>query len=208
MNALAQIPDWFGEAVMAVVAGVLGFFAKSLWEALRTRRHRQSERITALREFKRLLEDSKSVFRSQNYMARRLLSRLRQKYPAQVEEGLGFDETFYRLLAKMDDEERELQSLIRSTTLNSMRNLNEALRQWLREHQEFRTPMKAGSQVHFAEDLQQLELHLNQWFDKYEAVIPGNEQRSLVYLADEKQHGFGFPNRIASSVEGVIAELS
>ena len=204
-----QIPDWLGEALIAAVAGVVGFFAKNFWEALQRQRHIQAERITALRDLKRLLEDSKSVFQSQNYMARRLLSRLKEEHPAQVENGLGFDETFYRLFSKMDAEERELHSLIRSTTVNSMRNLNEDLRQWLRKHQEFRTPTKqTACQRHFSEELQQLELHLHQWFDKYDAALPDNKQRSLVYLADEKKHGVGFPSRIERSLECVIAELS
>ena len=115
----------------------------------------------------------------------------------------------FGLFNEMDDEERELQSLIRSTTLNSMRRLNEAIRQRLRIHSEFRTPSKkTGPWTNLSEDLQQLELHLNQWFDKYEAVIPDNERRSLVYLADEKKHGIGFPSRIESSVTSVLNELS
>lgn len=209
MESLAQLPDWLGQAVLAAVAGAAGFFGKSLWEAWRGQRRRGAERLAALRKLKGLLEASKSVFASQNYMASRLMRSIRQHYPDEAEKGLGFDETFYRLFDKMDDEERELQSLIRSTTLNSMKSSNEALRSWMREHQEFRTPIQNTKiQVQFAEDLRQLELHLNQWFDKYNAVMDQSERRSLIYLADEKKHGSGFPKQIQALVEGVISELS
>lgn len=209
MEALAQVPDWFGEAVLAIVAGVVGFFTKSIWEAIRNRRRKDADRLDALRKLHSLLEDSKAVFASQNYMARRLLSRLKQKHPAEAEKGLGFDETFYRLFDNMDQEERELQSLIRSTTINSMRSLNEELRRWQRTHQEFRTPTKKSERwTNFSEDLQQLELHLSLWSDKYKAAILENERRSLVYMADEKKQGVGFPNRIETSVEMILEELS
>jgi hypothetical protein len=209
MEALAQIPAWLGAAALAAAASVAGFFGKSLWEAWRMRQRKGAERLDALRKLRALLEDSKSVFASQNYMARRLLSSLKQHYPVEAQEGLGFDETFYRLFEKMDEEERELQSLLRSTTRNSMKSLNEGLRNWVREHLEFRAPIKSTKiQEQFAEDLRQLELHLNQWFDKYDAMMEQDVRRSLVYLADEKQQGTGFPKRIKSSIEGVLAELS
>jgi hypothetical protein len=208
MTALTNIPDWIGEAVLAAVSAVLGFLAKEIWSALKARRDRKTAQVSALQDLRRLLEDSRSVFRSQNYLARRLLTRLRAKHPSVAVPGLGFDETFYRLFAEMDEEERELQALIRSTTLHSMRTLNEALQAWLQTHKTFRTPSQSTqAQVRLSEELQELELHLNQWFDKYKAVTP-NEQRSLVYLADEKKQGVAFPKGLKPTVDAVLAELS
>jgi hypothetical protein len=209
MEILAAIPEWFGSAVITALAGVGGFFGKEAWGALNRRRLRKGERLAALHDLRRLLEDSQSTFSSQNYLARRLMKRLPESHPNEVEAGLGFDETFYRLFENMDDEERELHALIRSTTLNSMWTLNKSLRDWAGTHSEFRST-KGGNPIHaeFAEDLRQLEHHLNQWFDKFDAFLPGDEKRSLVYLADEKAQGTGFPRRIERSVETLIAELS
>ena len=209
MIGLEQIPDWFGEAIFGAMGAVLGFFGKIWWEGFSMKRTRKSETVISLRCLQTLLEDSKSVYQSQNYMARRLLKLLREKYPLEAEKGLGFDETFYCLFERMDVDERELQSLIRSTTMNSMKRLNEELQRWININQAFRVlTQPSETRSNFAKELQQLELHLNQWLDKYNANMSREERRSLVYLADEKKHGKGFPKDILKALEAVLEELS
>jgi hypothetical protein len=209
MNALANVPDWLGGGVLTIIGAVLGFFAKSMWETILSRRREGADRLDALRRLDQLLDDSQAVYASQNYMARRLMRRLEEKFPDDESIGSGFNKVFYSLFDRMDSEDRELQSLIRSTTLNSMRNLNEALHQWIRDHDEFRKfDKKSSESIALAEDLQQLELHLNQWFDKYEAIMPEDQRNSLVYLNDEYKHGEPFPSRIHESTKNMLGELS
>lgn len=204
-----DIPDWLRDALIATIAAMGGFFGKEAWDVFKRRRRAHADSLSALHHFKHLLEDSKSVFRSQNYLARRLMSRLKQRLGDEIEPGLGFDETFHRWYDRMDEEERELQALIRSTTLNSMHSLNLSLREWARQHREMRSRSSASIQhSNLAEDLRELELHLNQWFDKYDAFIPDDEKRSLVYLADEKRQGNRFPQRLETSLQELIEEIS
>jgi hypothetical protein len=50
-------------------------------------------------------------------------------------------------------------------------------------------------------------LHLRLWHAKYEAWIPGHPRHALVYLADEEQHGIGFPGGLDQVVDEVLREL-
>jgi hypothetical protein len=125
------VPDWLGEAIAAAVAAVLGSFGKWFFDYLRARRTARRSELDELRHLRSLLQESGSVFRSQNYQARRLIALLRARLDEQVPQGLGFDETFHRLYDQMVEEERELHSLIRATTMNSMRRLNGVYRKTL-----------------------------------------------------------------------------
>ena len=52
--------------------------------------------------------------------------------------------------------------------------------------------------------LENLDLHLNLWLSKYEEWIPDNPKHSLVYLADEKEHGIGFPKGIEAEISKIL----
>lgn len=200
------IPEWLGEAVAAALAGALGFFGKWFIDHLRTRRSLRHSELDELRRLRAMLQESGSIFRSQNYQARRLMALLRGRLGDEVPKGVGFDEAFYRLFDQMVDEERELHSLIRATTMNSMRRLNGEFRTWLARNMGFRQNTASPTSRALAKQLGLLELHMNQWHDKYAAVIPNDEKRSLVYLADEKKHGVGFPKELDDAVESAIRE--
>lgn len=190
---------------MAAVFAVLGYAGKMVIDHLKAKRKTHQDLISQLQELSSLLEESDSIFRDQNYKARRLMKLLRTRFSSELQEGLGFDETFFRKYNELNDEEKELHSLIRSTTINSMRRVNSEMSQWLKRNIAIKRRKQADSSRNvLAEQLQALELHLNQWQDKYEATIPKDERRCLVYLADEKKQGQGFPKKLQPALEEVL----
>ena len=199
------VPDWFGEILVGSLAAVLGYLAK--WyldyrKSLKKERQREKEELNGLQD---LLDESLSIFRSQNYQARRLMALLRSRLGDRVPRQLGFNDTFVVLHAEMVQDERELHSLIRSTTTNSMRRVNEEFGSWLRRNPHFKRGTTSEARSGLAEQLLALELHINQWHDKF-AVVKADDRMCLVYLADEKKHGTGFPSELSRRVEEVLAE--
>lgn len=199
------MPEWIGTALFGAFFGVLGFLGKWMADVLKQRwqqRHSQKQELLTLSH---LLAESMSTFRSQNYQARRLRKLLRENHPDQSRELRGFDETFCSLHDLFTEEEKELQSLIRSTTMHSMYRINDEMRNWVKRNQSLLRPTGADEFLaELAHELRSLGDHLNQWFDKYETWIPGDERRSLVYLNDEKKHGIGFPKNITNALERAI----
>jgi hypothetical protein len=138
---------------------------------------------------------------------------LLENHENEVPHGLGYDGTFIYMYDRFTPAEAELHAIIRSTTMNSKRRVNQQMSDWFDEYIGFKTgdqPNQARERL--AEQLKILELHLNQWHDKYDAMIPdsegkkpSNKKHSLVYLADEKKHGPGFPKGIKQLVQNVIA---
>jgi hypothetical protein len=193
--------------LLAGVGGGIGFFGKGFYEDWKLRRTAEIARLDSAVELAALLDESFSIYESQNHQAQRLLQMLQGNHGGEVPEGLGYDETFFRLFDRFTSEEAELQRLIRSTTMHSQRRLNESMSKWLQNAPAFKKGDQPNPQrVRFREQLRELELHLNQWHDKYEAVIPGDLKRTLVYLADEKGHGVGFPQGLKSAVDEVITK--
>jgi hypothetical protein len=112
----------------------------------------------------------------------------------------------------MTDVERDTHSVIRGTTTNSINIVNQELEKWIQADREFKInsvkelrTIDFGSE--FAKQLNQLELHLNLWRDKYN-VWMNNEKHCVVYLDDEIQHGVGFPTGIEDMVDEALGLLS
>jgi len=208
MDWLTMILNRFGTEILAAISGIIGFFAKWYFDRLQKRKHLETERLDALLRLRGLLTESHSVFLSQNYQAQRLMKLLRAKHGAEVSNGIGFDETFLSLYNQFDAEEKELHSLIRSTTLNSMYRLNNDLSKWIKDCHLFLSPKRTDvTGMRFADCLNDLQLHLNQWLDKYNVWIKQDDRRSLVYLNDEKKHGKKFPEKLESILGEIIQEL-
>jgi hypothetical protein len=80
--------------------------------------------------------------------------------------------------------------------------------EWLKNDRLFKdVNQKTAARKELAEQLRTLELHLNLWHAKYEMWIPNEPKHALVYLADEEQHGVGFPSGIEQTVRAVIDEM-
>lgn len=200
------MPEWLAGAIATGIIGVLAFLGKNVFDYLSARHKSRCNKQDKLKDLRNLLQESSSIYCSQNYQARQLLNLLGKHFGGQVQTNLGFDEVFYRFYDQMSENERELHSLIRATTMNSMKRLNGEFQSWLERNRIFKEDEGSLAQKALAEKLRQLELHINQWHDKYAAIIPTNEKRSLVYLADEKNHGIGFPKDISCVLDKLIAE--
>ena len=197
--------EWIVRTVIAAVFSVGGFLGQDIYSEWKSDMALVKNALGQLQVLSGNLNESKSIFQSQNYMAQRLMHMLNENHLKEVPQALGYDETFYRMHEHFLPAEAELQTIIRSTTTNSLRRVNQEMISWLNADNVFKSsnqPTKERESL--ARQLQILELHLNQWNDKYEAVIPGDKRRSLVYLADEKKHGTGFPKGIEQVVEKVI----
>ena len=203
------MPEYLGEAIIGAVFAVLGFFGKVLFDFVRARRVEKHSQRSELFKLVDLLEESHSIYRSQNYQARRLRKLLQENHPEETKGIKGFDELFYQLHHFFNDEERELQSLIRSTTMHSLHRVNEELRSWLDRNGYFRRRYEGNMDLdELGTQLRLLNDHLNQWFDKYNTWIPNDEHRSLVYLADEKKHGIGFPKMLEPALKVAIERFA
>lgn len=107
----------------------------------------------------------------------------------------------------MTASERDLHELIRSTTIHGIRPLNEALLAWLGADTTYRTSHESR-RFHrraLAAALGDLEAHLRIWHAKYATWIPDRPEHALVYLADELQHGPGFPPDLEALVARVLS---
>lgn len=208
MNIFGALPDWLGTAIIAASFAILGFLGRKLFDMLEEQRTRKANAIKELERVRRLLEESRSVFENQNYLARRLMSLLLSQYGNRVPSEVGYDETFYQMYDLMEGEQSELFNLIRGITLNSMHHLNEELQRWANENSARQLVGKSSPKAkHLDDQLRLLRKHSNVWFDKYESVFKTSERRSLVYLADEKRHGERFPPELSTAVDSLLHEL-
>lgn len=208
MNILSTLPQWLAVAIIAAVFATLGFFGRKLFDKIEERRSKKANAIKQLDKLKRLLNESRSVFKNQNYLAKRLISLLQSEHGNQTPTQIGYDETFCQMYDCMNGEQRELFNLIRGTTLNSMRRLNGELLQWASENTARQLVGRSSPNVESLDSqLNLLRRHLNEWFDKYESVFKTSARRSLVYLADEKKHGHRFPSELADTVDSLLVEL-
>ena len=120
----------------------------------------------------------------------------------------GFNDLFKRLYPIFTDGEKELHSLIRSTSSNSMQRVNKELKDWMKQaHLPKIENSKTIEMKTFLNRLPQLRDHLNDWFDIYEGLFLKDEKYSLIYTADEKAHGIGFPKGIEDTLREAIASL-
>ncbi len=197
--------EWIVRTVIAAIFSVVGFLGQDIYSEWKAEKVLAEATLDRLQVLSDLLNESKSIFESQNYMAQRLMQMLLENHLNEIPQALGYDETFYRMHEHFLPAEAELQTIIRSTTINSLRRVNQEMSNWLNTDKVFKSRAQpTRERESLAEQLRLLELHLNQWHDKYEAVIPSDKRRALVYLADEKNHGTGFPVGIEQVVEKVI----
>jgi hypothetical protein len=202
--------EWFWRTLIAALFAIGGFVTKDLYTGWRqsdaNKRAVATASLESLKELATRLDESYRIYVVQNGQAERLLRSLQQRHGSRLPEGLGYDETFFVLGARLTRPEAELQRLIRSTTMNSQRRANLALSAWLERNAAFlHDDQPTPARLALAAELRMLKLHLNQWHDKYDAWIPGDARRSLVYLADEAAHGVGFPPGLEDAVKNAIA---
>jgi len=195
---------WMPKAAIIALATVAWFIGKDVYNDRKSGISEQKTSLQSLQQLQSLLSESRSIYESQNALAQKLSNMLISKHGS-VPEANGYDDLFYKMHNKFTGDESELQRIIRATTMNSQHRVNSEMREWLKNNNAFRkTPQPTPEREQLADQLRNLELHLNQWHDKYDAWIPKDSKRSLVYLADEKRHGIQFPPTLDKKLEAII----
>jgi hypothetical protein len=205
MEALKQIPEWLGATILGAVIAVVGYVAKLLLEYVGEMRTRRRVRRARLVELFSLLRAGKVAFDVQCDNRNKLADSIKTRNPALAASIKGYERLFVAAYPDMMEEEKELHSIIRAYTIYIIRPVNELILQWLKEDTYFKAQVGGnGPQSKLARRLARLEAHLLLWQAKYTIWIPDNPLHSLVYLADEKRHGLGFPIGIEDDVLEVI----
>jgi len=201
------MPEWLQKAIIGAVSAVLGFFGKELWSWWKKQRAEKQGRRTRLKELDRLLDESGSLFRSQRAQAQRLFENIKSAQLSCIEPKLSLDQIFSRAFANLSPEELRLHAVIRGVTATSMKRINSEMADWLRRDDFFTTTADSSAQLqHLAEKLRQLRLHLDEWHSKFSSVFEHDGTVALNYLADEQEHGTGFPVGIEDLVKQVLRE--
>ena len=202
--------SWISEMIGTGLASIFGFFAKYGWDYFQAKKQVQKDRIKKLETLKGLLVESGNLFVMQNKLLRRLVSTMSDRLKIQNPDSIGYQSFICDHYEKMDEHERDMHSVIRGTTMNSMKIVNAEMLKWLKEDNEFKINSVKCIRDKFGEgvsdQLNQLELHLNLWHDKY-AVWMESEKHCVVYLDDDEKHGVGFPTGIENVINLCLNEL-
>jgi len=200
-------------AVDGILAGAvlaaLGYVGKEVVQAVKQWRTEAELRRVRLHQLQALLQASRTAFVVQRAQADRLANRLRSRPREELPDKGGFERLFAHCYPRFDAEEKDLHRVIRAYTEYALRPLNEAMRTWLQNDVDHRvTHGKSGHAAELSERLNQLDAHLLLWLAKYEAWIPNQPDHALVYLADEEEHGLGFPTGIEDTLAQVLSRRS
>lgn len=205
------LPDWAETSISTGLTALLGFLFKYGWDYCQERKELQKERIKKLETLKGLLEESGNLFEMQNKLLRRLVSTMSERIDVMLPSSHGYEAFISEYYDHMNDNERDMHSIVRGTTMNSMKIVNQEMLKWLKEDGEFKINSVKYIRDTFGDSLStqlnKLELHLNLWKDKY-TVWMENDSHCVVYLDDEEQHGAGFPKGIELVVDLCLKELS
>jgi hypothetical protein len=178
----------------AAVAG-LGYISKSIVEWWQKKRNERAGIIAQLQTLDSLLKAARALFVLQQEQVKSLWALLKENHPKELSSSEGYDDAMARCYPVMNDKEQELHEIIRAYTEYSLRKINQAMSDWCNVDKVFKAAVAPSSRKsELAQELFSLEIHLMLWHAKYESWIPSHPERALVYLADEKEHGLGFPN--------------
>ena len=206
MDNLTQVPEWLGAAVIGAVVAALGYVGKLIIESWLAIREAQNARRARLVELQSLLRAAWVSFAVQNNHAKCLLSMVQEKHPGLIGTEEGYERSFSKAYGAFTLDEKELHAIIRSITIYSLRPTNQSLSKWLQSDTYFKAQKPSqGILGELAEKLATLEAHLILWHAKYETWIPDTPGHALVYLADEEEHGIGFPSGIDEVVRKALA---
>jgi hypothetical protein len=196
-------PDWFGPAAFGAALAALGYVGRLLVEWIASVRTAKAARRAKLAQLSSLLRAAWVAFVIQNNHAKRLAILIRKHHQDPVDSGGGYERLFTSGYPTFTDEERELHDIIRTITTNTLRPTNQALLEWVQQDVVFKG-LRQGSAGELAKKLSDLEAHLLLWHAKYETWIPQKPEHALVYMADEQEHGLGFPKELNKAVEQAL----
>lgn len=206
MKSLMQVPAWLGAAVIGAVVAAFGYVGKLIIESWLRILEARNARRARLVDLQSLLRAAWVSFAVQNGHAERLLSMVRENHSDLIVEEEGYERAFSKAYRVFTPDEKDLHAIIRSITVHSLRPTNQSLLDWLKGDSYFKAQKPSqGVFGELAEKLGALQDHLILWHAKYESWIPDTPEHALVYLADEEEHGVGFPSGIDEVVRKALA---
>jgi hypothetical protein len=211
MSILNEIPSWLGTGIFGVLTFVTGFVSKRLID----RRQAREQLLQRLDRLATFLKDSGNIFRTQNDKIQKLMDQVHQDHPREVPASIqGFGDTFHFMYSndKYTLDERRQHEIIRSVTISQLYRINVKLQEWLDEGYNFLSAPSTRSDIsekkgRLCKLLDGLRTHLAWWLAEYEATMPNDLARALVYSNDEHQRGYPFPTGIECAVDDVIKNL-
>jgi len=180
--------------LLGAALAIGGYFAKALADWWKKKRNERARTVAQLERLKSLLHASGAIFLIQRERAETLTTSLAAKHREALVGAQGFEEILTRCYPLMTEEELTLHAVIRAYTEHSLKSVNDAVSDWLKNDSVFKSAIApVGRRRQLASELFTLEVHLLLWHAKFQAWVPNHPEHALVYLNDEKEHGLGFP---------------
>jgi hypothetical protein len=204
MDTVQQIPEWFGTAALGAVVAAFGYVSKlilSWWSETISNYRKNKARLVELHS---MLRATKVAFDYQKEIRGRLHAALSKRNSDLVKGGGGCERHFSNAYPSMTDDELELHSIIQAYTIYTLHPINEKILDWLKKDTYYKAKKWKLGNGHLDARLTALEGHLFLWIAKYKMWIPDQPNHALVYLADENQHGLGFPTGIEDDIEEAV----
>ena len=192
-------------SIIGAIFAALGYFGKGIVDWIQNKRKERAQTLARLESLHWLLYASGTIFRLQQEQVKTLRQNLKANHPKEFADGGPHEDVLTRCYPVMDVQERSLHGIIRATTIHSVHTLNSAMSDWLKSDSDFKSGfILTKRRRQLANQLFLLEIHLLLWHAKYETWIPHHPEHALVYLADENNHGLGFPVERQKKVDGII----
>jgi GH35 family endo-1,4-beta-xylanase len=102
-------------------------------------------------------------------------------------------------------QEKAVELIERGYSVVTQQDVNEAMLKWLDGETYFTgQTFEDAEYARLATLLPQLHAHLLLWRAKCRMWIPDHPEHALVYMADEAEHGLGFPTGLDDAVDEVL----
>lgn len=189
-------------ALLTAAIAAFGYVAKLVIEWIKDLIDEHRRRESQLAQLQSLLKAGSYVASAQSTQRNKLAALLEHRTGNKVVgDKEGYEKFFVDNYDSFTAAEMELHGIVRAFTRDGMRPINEAQLKWVQDDIYFKS--KSGNDVFgaLAKELAGLEVHQILWRAKYEVWIPPNKKHALVYLADEQEHGVGFPKKIDALIE-------
>lgn len=167
---------------------------------------RRAAALGELRAFQTLLDEGWQIYLRTNTQRGRLWALIHANHAQEIPPNRGYDDLFYKMYDRLNEEEMEIFRIVRGNTLVGMHRINGRIRDWADNHNPLDMfPEQTPQVLALERELKELRSHLSEWFAKYEETFKPDPKRTLVYLNDEKKHGTRWPPGLNDAVAAVLA---
>jgi hypothetical protein len=191
---------WLQRTIAAAVIAACGYVANIAVESIQKWQRFKAKQKTSLFKLLAVLRTMRAAYQIQATHRNELARRIRSKNDGS-RDVIGYEELFSQYFEKFSKGDQELHGYIRGITIHAIEPLNRAVAKWLDGDTYHRARRATPLQKELAVALDQLSVHLSLWRARYAIWIPEQPSHALVYLADEKKYGIGFPRGIEKIIE-------